>query len=242
MALGSEHDNRLCTVNSAQFRRDRPDWACEAGFSLLEVMVSLVILSLVSLATFQSITTMSALSDRANHAAERSIERTLDYAGFDAIISAAVPKWQGEPGDAMAGNAERLVLTTALTRPARSRAVQSEAGDEGAALINRLRLVEIQIEEGYLVIKSEGDALPMSFVGQEAALSYLGTDRIWYSAWPPERSLPYGPEAAKPNDDYQLSGPPQFPLAVRLSLTDGRIWISRPRQAPELPPTGADEI
>lgn len=229
MALGPVHDNRLCSpVRSVEARK-------EQGFSLLEVMVSLVILSLVSLATFQSITTLNALSDRANAVADRAIERALDYAAFDALIASAVPRWPDQSGTALQGDSRSVRFTGAVTE------IRSETGSD-TGTITRLRRAELRVEDGRLLLQTDNALQDLGLVGTGTQFSYLATDRIWRDEWPLDTTVPFGPAEASPNDDYRFSSPPQFPLAVRLSLPDGRVWISRPRQAPELPPTNLDAI
>ena len=75
----------------------------EAGFSLLEVLIALAIMSLTSLALFQSMSRMLYISDRAIDVSEQSLENAVSNLTIRQLVDGLVPSWSIKPEDSFLG-------------------------------------------------------------------------------------------------------------------------------------------
>jgi len=73
------------------------------GFTLLETLIALAILSIASLAMFQSIGTLLQVSDKAVSASERTVDKSLDRLALITLMSEIVPHWNDQADMAFTG-------------------------------------------------------------------------------------------------------------------------------------------
>jgi prepilin-type N-terminal cleavage/methylation domain-containing protein len=190
---------------------------CEAenGFTLLETLVALAILSVASLALFQSTANMLSLSDRAVSLAERTVDDAVARRVFRASVDNLTPSWPEYPEHVFQGDAHTI--------SAISDAVPRANGEILAPFSWRLQINEPNRVSLVMDAKSEHWDV-YEFRAQAAAFSYLGVDQNWYDIWPP-RDVPSNGFF----DDVKTLDMPQFPLAVRLTVqTDAKdiVWIA----------------
>lgn len=214
------------------------DISAEAGFSLLETLFALAIMSLASLALFQSTSSMLGLSDRAVTAAERTVSSGLDRLALSNLIDGLVPPWPEEEDAAFKGTStalqglstggltliqEQAVLFTLTLETVNGRgtaliyrAKDAQGSDEGESLTNHAGV------DGWILM----DALP-----EDARFNYMGVDQEWRDIWPPE---------TKPDrgyfDDERYTQDPVLPIAIRLSASgEFVIWASAVSRTHVLP-------
>ena len=186
------------------------------GFSLVEMIAALAIVSIVSLALFQSTSQWLRLSARASDAAERSVADAIGLSRFQHVVRGLAIGWP-EEGAAFAGDGGGF---SGLTRS------PLDAAEPGlvAFAIRRARAAttgqsDVLYESGAAGwVIAEGD-------GAELAFHYLASDGRWRPTWPPSEAPRPGP-----NQDTQLLDIPPLPLAVRLvrSYPDGAraVWLA----------------
>ncbi|WP_371396369.1 type II secretion system protein J [Fretibacter rubidus] len=189
----------------------------QSGFSLLETLFALVIMSFASMALFQSTSAMLSLSDRAVGAAERSLDRALDRRALGGVLQSLVPHWPEQAGTAFTGSPTRL-------RGVSSAALSETPGLNGFVVAlerDNARLGQMQLRYQN---QTEGDAPLWTLMGglpNDARFSYLGLDNQWYQNWPPEQTpvTPYF-------NDARFIEPPALPLAIKLdSGASGTLFM-----------------
>lgn len=190
-------DTRLDITSDAQL-----------GFSLLETLFALVIMSFASMALFQSTSAMLSLSDRAVAAAERSVDRALDRRALGDVLKSLVPHWPEQEGTAFTGDPTRL-------RGVSSAALSDTLGLQPFVMQlvrDDTRLGQYRL--GYQNVNEDDDA-PLWTLSDalppDARFSYLGVDNRWYQNWPPQQTpvTPYF-------NDARFIDPPALPLAIKL--------------------------
>ena len=195
--------------------------AKEAGFSLMETLVALAILSISAVLIFQSLISQSQLTARVETISLEVGQESIARAGFSNVVAGLVPSW---PEDTNTPFVATSALLTGLTND---------------PLIRRSSgLTPFQFEltgvTSELVYSAEGEILSLAAFNDSASFSYLGADGIWYPVWPPTETHPdFG------NFDDSAAYPiPPLPLAVRIQ-TQSRAeldWIARlDWNAPYLP-------
>ena len=207
------------------------DTARTAGFTLLETLIALAVMSLVSLVAFQSLSQLGALSTRAGDAAERTVDRALDRAQFVSLLSGVTPAWPEDAANAFRGNA----------RAARGLSVGVPLSETPG-----LAAFALSIDgDGALVLAGDdGPARTLATPAPAARIAYLGTDRLWRESWPPDAPIPFGPADAPEGTvrpDHILALPPAVPEAIRIEFTDGTAWIA-PRATDAGLPETSDAI
>jgi len=192
----------------------------EHGFSLMETLVALIIMSMASLALFQSTSSMLSLSDRAVRAGEDAVDQVLDRHAILVVLNSLVPNWPESSNEAFIGD-EKVMQ-----------------GFSSAALSNQiglnqftLRLVPSASQEGnydltYVnahdprqtnelgpqQLKDKIDNWTLwSNVGVNASFAYQGLDGRWYQKWPPIKTpvTPYF-------NDAEFFTPPVLPQRIKL--------------------------
>ncbi len=188
----------LQTTNEQLSKRDSA-----AGFTLLETLISLAILSVVSLALFQSTSMLLHITDRAVFAGGRALESSIARKTFRSSIGGLTLAWREHEGEVFIGKQDSL---SGLSR------------DVPALFAQRLQHVSFHLiprdtDTIVLEVKTEDTAWDLhEFTAQSAKFSYLGADQRWYEAWPPEQTPSTGFF-----DDAAYIQTPQLPLAVRIS-------------------------
>jgi prepilin-type N-terminal cleavage/methylation domain-containing protein len=197
----------------------------QSGFSLLETLLALAIMSVASLALFQSTTTLLRLSDRTVNAALKAQDVAVMQKSFSELVKGLVPAWSNKKEGHFIGTSGYF---SGLTRaPLHTLKIgiapftlKLETGVDTASLV-------YQSEDTQWVLKS--------LRANEAKFSYLGEDNRWRSSWPPAQT----PDASDFGDG-RFYDPPTFPLAIRLWAEDSRtgkhlVWIAEVADRTELP-------
>lgn len=211
----------------------------EAGFSLLETLFALAIMSLASVALFQSTSSMLRLSERAVAAGERTVSGGLDRLALTHLIDGLVPPWPEETDAIFKGSSTALQgLSTGGLTLIQEQAVfftltlEAAAGGK-AALIYRAKDA-LGGSEGESLTKHAGvdgwvlmDALPA-----DARFFYMGVDQKWRDVWPPDTKPARGYF-----DDDRFTQDPVLPIAIQLSAGgEFAIWsgtVSRSHVLPQ---------
>ena len=188
----------------------------QAGFTLLEVMIGLVILSLASLAMMQSTVSMMRSTDRAVDVAQVSIETALNRQVYEDALDTFLLSWDEEGRARFRGEARRMsgpMATSLLPDTALGQRAELAVTREGDALLLQLGHRE--------------DAVTLArFEGRDARFGYLGRDRAWHAKWPPDTL----PRSGIFNDDVGAQMP-EWPEAIRLELRHASgpdtVWIKR---------------
>lgn len=213
MSIPAHHNSDTPLDQSAALQTDD-----QLGFSLLETLFALVIMSFASMALFQSTSAMLSLSDRAVAAAERSVDRALDRRALGDVLKSLVPHWPEQADTAfIAGPTElRGVSSAALSdRTGLNAFVMRLVRDDTRLDQYRLRYQNLNdVDDAPLWTLSEG--LP-----SDTRFSYLGLDNRWYQNWPPQQTpvTPYF-------NDARFIDPPALPLAIKLeSGVSGTLFL-----------------
>lgn len=200
------------------------------GFSLLEMLFALAIMSMASLALFQSTSAMLQLSGRAVAAGERTLNTGLDRQVLNNLAEGLLPAWPEEPQREFMGSADRFYGQSTgapelgAARPAAfslSLAPQSGGG---------MMMLYQSLENG----KSKGGAeswVLLAGLPEGSRWEYMGIDHKFYSIWPPKTR----PERGYFNDDLLLTMPP-LPEAIKLVSREGiTLWTGAVGRAKALP-------
>ncbi len=196
----------------------------QRGFSLLELIASLAIVSLVSAALFQSIAAWMQLSARASAAAEGSLSAIAGQRMFDRIVGGLTFAWPEEDAFRFVGAADGFSGVAAAPlhgfhpHLAPVRVIVRRPDGE---------------ERGRITYQSGDIEWALQALDGTAALSYLGADGVWRSTWPPAANPEPGPF-----DDAAYFDTPQLPLAIRASFSDGdasSAWIADISGHPRIP-------
>lgn len=188
----------------------------EDGFTLLEVLVALALVSLVTIAIFQSFMSMTRLSDRAQRTTEATFNEHIDRVLLERVVEGLFAERATKGRNNFKGTADQFSgMSNGLILP--------EQRNRG------LLFVKVSIIDGAVVLMGADQELTFSSKVKARSFSYLGTDRAWHADWPPESALTFGPADKVKNLDHQLVSPPLIPLAVRINFVDGSDWIALSR-------------
>lgn len=166
---------------SLQYRPDIDGLPNELGFSLLETLVALVILSTASLALFQGTVTMLRVSDSSLRIGDRVLEGAIERKSLEQLIDGLVPNWREDEKNAFKGGDKEFsgISTQVLTSLDQTIAPfylslisdLEAAGDANVMLVYREGQQELILQR----------QLPV-----QTRFEYLGVDQKWYDIWPPE--------------------------------------------------------
>ncbi len=183
----------------------------QSGFTLLETLIALAIMSLASLALFQSTGTLLRVTDGAVSAGERTLEEAIARKTFRRSIAGLTPAWPEQADAFFKGDANQFSgLSTGL--PSEQDEVLMAfsfvlvgGGSDGVDL-------QITTPTNMWTLKN--------FHVDRASFSYLGEDHHWYEIWPPA-------EIPAPGffDDENFMTMAQLPLAIRLRGQVGEVLI-----------------
>jgi len=197
----------------------------ERGFSLLETLFALAIMSIASLALFQSTSSMLSLSDRAVRAGERTVNKSLDRLAISGVIDSMIPHWPHQPETAFEGQARAL--------RGLSSAPLSTGQSGGPELVTLALQTANNGQDALTYSGANSDEVweVMTGLPRGARFEYMGIDQEWYAIWPPENTPVRGYF-----DDGKLMRTPALPEAVRLRAQGRVIWTSRVSRSTILPP------
>lgn len=174
-----------------------------SGFSLVEVLVALALISVTSLLLFSAVSNQYELTRRIDQTSQEAVERRVRSLAFDDITHRIVPGWKeervftGEPAH-MSG------LTT-------SSQISFQEGLKPFAL-------DLVDDDKTLQYSEGGTSAILATFDGPATFSYLGSDRVWYDQWPPD-----GRPDAGEFDDSDHYPVPQLPLAIRIRSRSGAM-------------------
>lgn len=190
----------------------------ERGFSLLEVLIALVILSLSSLALFQSMGQMLKLTDQATRASDNVVESFLELSVLGDVISGVVAPWPE-------------VKSHAFTGTAKGFSGLSSGGPESGVSHFKVFRMSLEKEQSNVVslLYSEGtNQMELArYYGESVEFRYLTDENIWLSYWPPKE------DDLKHKDPFYT--PRVLPLSVQLTSAEGAIWIKSIARFQNLP-------
>lgn len=178
------------------------------GFSLLETLVSLVIVALIATVMMQSLFQVLGLRERVLRHEAEARQAALQQAWFRDSVAALVAEMPERQGG-FRGDPEGWSGT-------------SLAGPSGAGLRRiEWRLTGLPGRRVLQLSEDGGPALTIRAVGDRARMRYLGPDGAWQTAWPVTDA------ASEP-----------LPRAVRLDDPDeghGLLWWEPVLTGPGLP-------
>ncbi|MBL4591750.1 MAG: prepilin-type N-terminal cleavage/methylation domain-containing protein [Phycisphaerales bacterium] len=195
-----------------------------SGFTLLETLISLAILSVVSLALFQSTSSLLRITSRAVNAGERALETAVSRKTFRASVRGLTPGWKEEPENVFKGDASQFS------------GISTGAPTFSSHTLKPFSFALVRQTNGRIALKVNvnGQVWDLQeFSADEAAFSYLGTDQKWYREWPPKNT----PAPGFFNDEIYMDTP-QLPLAIRLhgEYSNHRFdWVAAVLGAHDLP-------
>jgi len=194
--------------------------ANEYGFSLLETLIALAILSLSSLILFQSTSSMLSVSEKTSMANDKLIENVIARETFKNIISGLTPGWPNQEGTVFDGKPHEFSgLTTRFP----------SSTDYRMAHVS-VTLNQTENNVNNLIVKSAGtDAIILEeFNATAAVFEYMGEDQVFYPVWPPEQLKNLGFA-----NDASFMEVPDLPKLIRLSVETSSsesnnhvIWIA----------------
>lgn len=200
----------------------------EQGFSLLETLIALAIMSIASLALFQSTATMLSVSDRAVKTSERVLDGALNRRAMTGLLSGLVPAWPEDGARSFKGTASRLEGLSAESLSWQNEALGSGLSHfsltlSGEAQNNTqpLNAWSLRYEDltsnGNSRTRDEGWVLDAGLPAN-TRFRYLGLDGTWRANWPP----PTPPATPYFNDALFITTSP-LPEAVKLETGQGVV-------------------
>ncbi len=197
----------------------------QRGYSLLELIASLAIVSLVSAALFQSAGAWLQLSTRSSAAADDALASIATQQMFDRVVGGLIYAWRDEPAGYFIGAVDGFSGLTAT--PLHGVAPQLLAVEVAA-------LQPQDGRPGRIVYSAGGvDRWTLRTFDGATTFSYLGADGEWRTSWPPANNPEPGPF-----DDAAFFETPQLPLAIRVTVSEsggGEIWIADIKSNPPIP-------
>jgi len=196
-------------------RKSRQEQAGQSGFSLLETLLALAIMSMTSLALFQSTASLLRFSERTVNAAFAAEDEAVTQKSFAKLIEGIVPDWPDRKEHQFRGTANGFVGMTSsalhtLDIGLHDFSLSLQRNAQSSTLIYNSQKTQWKLKE---------------IASEDARFSYLGADNVWRSSWPPKGT----PEAGNLGD-ARFFKPPALPLAIRLQAGDinantAMVWI-----------------
>lgn len=203
------------------------EYKTEDGFTLLETLIALAILSIVSLALFQSTSTLLSVSDRAIKSGDRTLDGALNRLAFARLIDGILPHWDGQEETGFRGNGteisgvstENLNIDKAGLSPFSIQITQTGQAPS--------------LNVSSLIYSTDTVSWPLDIdLPDTARFYYLGRDQKWYGEWPTDEM----PKAAFAIEKT-YSDPQRIPLAISIQAPKGEIfWMAKIDQNRHLPP------
>lgn len=201
----------------------------EQGFTLLETLMALAMMSVISLALFQSLGQMLAVSDRAVRIGNGSLDQFANEAGYRDFIGDIIGTWTQSDPFILKGNEQQLsgLAVSPLI-------VDQQTGAQSFTLSlkplpeqnNRPAQFQLILESSGLSPNSAGlrpAPVLAAFEGQNPRLVYLSYDETPRALWPP-KTVP-SPAILT---DHNFMDIPRLPHAIGLEYEkDGQrltLW------------------
>ena len=192
------------------------------GFTLVELIVALALLSLVSLFLFDAALTQWSNMQRISRAFAEVRSLTMREMIFRDVTQDMIPSWPESDEAEFQGTRDRFAGSTLRSlsdTPPHRLPLEAvlERGNDGHRLVLRQQSDELVLLEGLV----------------RAGFDYRGLDGNWREAWPPEDNPGNGFF-----DDGQYYATPPLPETIRLRFSlDGqeRVWIVAINSSPRLP-------
>ncbi len=197
----------ILTVTIEHYKRERktisPCLTAQAGFSLFEVLVALVIMSLATLALFQSFYQLSAVSRKSVEASEQVLDQFSQRAFFEALVLGITPQWEGREDFTFTGEPNRFQALSMMRL----------WSDEAQLFPITVQITQDSTAQTYMSMDVADQRLVYSLdAAKNPQISYLGWDQTWYSQWPPEEVPSTGYF-----DDFMFVTMPQIPIAIKIA-------------------------
>lgn len=197
----------------------------QRGFSLMETLLALAIMSMASLALFQSTASFLRLSERTIDSAFRAQDVAVLQKSFSQLVSGLIPAWSDEKKQIFIGTSTRFsgltrlpyhTLNVGLTKFSLS----LENDGVTSMLVYRSGSLEWVLQE---------------FPTPNAQFYYLGADNVWRKDWPPKVTPEPGIYG-----DARFYKVPTFPLAIQLRAWNaktnaGVVWLAEINDRVTLP-------
>jgi len=191
----------MTSVNSNIY--EKSDEGLELGFSLLEMLIALAIMSLTSLVLSQSIGTMLSVSERAVSASERTLEVVIERHTMSKLIDGLVPQW-GELTEGSFSGRPQAFSALSANSISSSNVENAEFTLSLQRLDGRGKILVFETKVTNWIVESD---LP-----DTAYFEYLGPENTWHKNWPIAIRLNLNED--NPFSNLQLLSLPQ---AIRLN-------------------------
>jgi prepilin-type N-terminal cleavage/methylation domain-containing protein len=186
--------------------------ATQAGFSLLEVLVTLTILAITSAVIFRSLLFQMDLVDRVERKSADAFDDQIVRSGFSDVVEALVPAWPEEPQ-----------TYQFIGQPTRFQGLTTNVLISGAPGIQPF-VFELRDQNRLLYFRADGREILLNAFESEAQIDYLGQSGVWSPVWPPEAFPDPGP--FDESDEYPM---PPVPVAIRIRTVDNSSlhWLAK---------------
>lgn len=180
----------------------------EAGFSLLEMLIALSIMSLTSLALFQSIGAMLNISDRAVDVSERKLDKMIVREAMEQLVDGLITDWEDRPEESFIGKPLSFSGVSA-------NAVHTDSNNNATFKVSLQRGNQ---ETQSLFYEAEtGDWVIETGLSGGVYFEYLGRENTWHRKWPPDKK-----PTLETQDALRELSVLHLPLAIRLKAQSGR--------------------
>lgn len=192
------------------------------GFTLLELLITMVIVSVISLGLFQSLSSMLQVTERAVKSGERVFDSALLKKQRVELLASLVPSWPDKK-DPFVGGAESFSGVSA------SLLSLSEDRFGGFEMYLTKRGGDISVN-----YRADGlEYVMQNNLPAGAKFIYLGQDSHWYDEWPNKKIL-----SQVSDDNNLIFNPPDLPSAIGLDSgsDEGLLWVVAISRHKSLPP------
>jgi prepilin-type N-terminal cleavage/methylation domain-containing protein len=199
----------------------------QQGFSLIEAIIALIILSAIAGLVFSLLGAQFALAGRVDQTTQATLTSALGRERLSVIVEGLVPAWPDDPDGRFRGGPAAFSGLTSVRLEAsepRLRAFSVELVDPGATVRLRSGGVDITTAE---------------MAASAGAFSYMDQAGLWHDQWPPAKPSDFGRF-----DDSRYAEAIPLPAAIRLQIADGSVldWIARPGWRGPLPSRDQDVL
>lgn len=184
-----------------------------AGFTLLETLVALAILSVSALLIFQFVGQQYAVTSRVERISSDTISRAMERERFASVVRGLTPGWPDQADEVFTGT------------PARFAGLTSGQLESVAPGLSKVSLQIVRAATGpasQLVYRSPEADFVIAQFAQPASFSYLAPNGAWVEEWP-EKSMS---DAGVYDDSGNYRIPRPLPAAVRIRVDGQPDWVA----------------